>query len=128
MHKLVILSIFALLASTSGVLAEAEAEADLQQPVEHGAVAGEAAEKAVACGMRVPADPWIGVSDACIVGGTTPIQPAPANVATARSNPHETTPIQPAPVDMTRVRRNPHETAPIRPASVDEASLPIVSE
>jgi len=121
MQHVMILSIVTLLASTSGVLAEAEA--DLRLPVDRGTVAGEAANDTVACGMRLPADPWVGASDACIVASATPTRPSPVDVTTARINPHET-----APVTVTKARRNPHEITPTRPAPVDEASLPIISE
>lgn len=106
MQQVMILSIVTLLASTSGVLAEAAT--DLQLPVDQGAVAGEAAEDTVACGVRLPTDTWVGASDACIVGSATPTRPAP--------------------MDVTAARRNPHEFTPTRPAPVEEASLPIVSE
>ena len=116
MHKLMILSTVALLASTSGVLAEDNA--DLLQPVDHGIVTGETEGDSVACNIRVPADPWVGLNDACIVSDAAPIQPAPVSTTAARINPHETTPIRRASVSVTGPRANPHETAPIRRASV----------
>ncbi len=97
MHKLVILSAVALLASTSFVLAEDNA--DLLQPISHGAVTGDAEKDTVAYDMAAPSDLWVRFSDDCIVSDAAPIQPASVNVTAARTNPHETAPIQPAPVN-----------------------------
>ena len=79
MHKLMILSTVALLASSSGVFAEDNA--DLLQPISHGAVTGDAEKDTVAYDMSVPSDLWVRFSDECIVNGAAPIQPAPVDEA-----------------------------------------------
>ena len=86
MRKLMILATVGLLAGT--VSAVAEDNADLLQPVSHGAVTGDAEKDTVAYDMNAPSDLWVRFSDDCIVTGRAPASHA-AMVATApRANPH----------------------------------------
>lgn len=87
MRKVIILSTVALLAGTSGVLAEDNA--DLLQPVNHGAVTGEAEKDTVAYNLQVPSDLWVRFSDECIVSGASPVKAASLNGASPRANPHQ---------------------------------------
>ena len=88
MRNLIILSTVALLAGTTGVVAEDNA--DLLQPVSHGAVTGNAEKDTVAYDTSAPSDLWIRFSDECVVRGASPIEEASLNGTAPRANPHET--------------------------------------
>ena len=87
MHKLIILSTVALLAGTTGVLAEDNA--NLLQPIDYGAVTGDAEKDTVAYDMATPSDLWVRFSDECIVSGAAPFKEASLNGTASRNNPHE---------------------------------------
>ncbi len=93
MHKLMILSAVALLASTTAVLAEDNA--DLLQPVSYGAVTGEAEKDTMAYDMGKASDLWVRFSDECIISGAAPVKAASLNGAAPRINPHEAAQINP---------------------------------
>lgn len=94
MRTIIMLSTIALLAGTTAALAEDNA--DLLQPISHGAVTGDPEKDTVAYDMAKPSDLWVRFSDDCIVSGNSAARAASLNGAAPRPDPHETARINPA--------------------------------